>query len=191
MEIVKQLKNLENQGYQFEAAEGSFDLLMKEAKGQRRKFFDLVGYRVTVEKLDENSPARSEATIQVAVDGRLEHTAAEGNGPVDALNNALRKALEKFYPRLSETELIDYKVRILNESAATEATTRVLIQSSDKNSKWGTVGVSPNIIEASWEALVDSFEYKLTKSSRRTTVSVSKKKGKQKPEAKRTRRLTS
>ncbi len=191
MEIVKQLKNLENQGYQFEAAEGSFDLLMKEAKGQRRKFFDLVGYRVTVEKPDENSPARAEATIQVAVDGRLEHTAAEGNGPVDALNNALRKALEKFYPRLSETELIDYKVRILNESAATEATTRVLIQSSDKNSKWGTVGVSPNIIEASWEALVDSFEYKLTKSSRRTTVSVSKKKGKQKPEVRGTRRSTS
>ena len=191
MEIVKQLKNLENQGYQFEAAEGSFDLLMIEAKGQRRKFFDLVGYRVTVEKPDENSPARAEATIQVAVDGRLEHTAAEGNGPVDALNNALRKALEKFYPRLSETELIDYKVRILNESAATEATTRVLIQSSDKNSKWGTVGVSPNIIEASWEALVDSFEYKLTKSSRRTTVSVSKKKGKQKPEVRGTRRSTS
>lgn len=191
MEIVKLLKNLENRGYQFEAAEGSFDLLMKEAKGQRKKFFDLIGYRVTVEKLDEDSPARSEATIQVAVDGRLEHTAAEGNGPVDALNNALRKALEKFYPRLSETELIDYKVRILNESAATEATTRVLIQSSDQNSRWGTVGVSPNIIEASWEALVDSFEYKLTKGSRRATRPAIKKQGNQKTKARKTRRSTS
>ena len=178
MEIVKQLKDLENQGYQFEAAEGSFELLMKKAKGQRKKFFDLVGYRVTVEKLDEASPARAEATIQVAVEGKLEHTAAEGNGPVDALNNALRKALEKFYPRLSETELIDYKVRILNESAATQATTRVLIESSDHDSNWGTVGVSPNIIEASWEALVDSFEYKLAKGNRRPAVSARKPKKK-------------
>ena len=178
MEIVKQLKDLENQGYQFEAAEGSFELLIKKAKGQRKKFFDLVGYRVTVEKLDEVSPARAEATIQVAVEGRLEHTASEGNGPVDALNNALRKALEKFYPRLSETELIDYKVRILNESAATQATTRVLIESSDHDSKWGTVGVSPNIIEASWEALVDSFEYKLAKGNRRPAVSARKPKKK-------------
>ncbi len=178
MEIVKQLKDLENQGYQFEAAEGSFELLIKKAKGQRKKFFDLVGYRVTVEKLDEVSPARAEATIQVAVEGRLEHTASEGNGPVDALNNALRKALEKFYPRLSETELIDYKVRILNESAATQATTRVLIESSDHDSRWGTVGVSPNIIEASWEALVDSFEYKLAKGNRRPAVSARKPKKK-------------
>ena len=178
MEIVKQLKDLENQGYQFEAAEGSFELLMKKAKGQRKKFFDLVGYRVTVEKLDEASLARAEATIQVAVEGKLEHTAAEGNGPVDALNNALRKALEKFYPRLAETELIDYKVRILNESAATQATTRVLIESSDHDSNWGTVGVSPNIIEASWEALVDSFEYKLAKGNRRPAVSVRKPKKK-------------
>ncbi len=164
-EILRELKELENQGYQFEAAEGSFELLMRRAKGQRRKFFDLIGYRVTVEKLDENSAARAEATVQVSVDGVLEHTAAEGNGPVDALNKALRKALEKFYPGLSETELIDYKVRILNESAATEATTRVLIESSDHESKWATVGVSPNIIEASWEALVDSFEYKLAKNA--------------------------
>ena len=90
-----ELKELENQGYQFEAAEGSFELLMRRAKGQRRKFFDLIGYRVTVEKLDENSAARAEATIQVSVDGVLEHTAAEGNGPVDALNKALRKALKE------------------------------------------------------------------------------------------------
>ncbi|MDP6484427.1 MAG: citramalate synthase, partial [Nitrospinota bacterium] len=164
-EILRELKELENQGYQFEAAEGSFELLMRRAKGERRKFFNLVGYRVTVEKPDEESPPRAEATIQVSVDGVLEHTAAEGNGPVDALNKALRKALEKFYPALSETELIDYKVRILNESAATEATTRVLIESSDHESKWATVGVSPNIIEASWEALVDSFEYKLAKNA--------------------------
>ncbi|MFQ5692071.1 MAG: citramalate synthase [Nitrospinota bacterium] len=165
-EILRELKTLENQGYQFEGAEASFELLMEKAKGQRKKFFDLVGFRVTVEKLREDEPSRAEATIQVAVDDELEHTAAEGNGPVDALNNALRKALEKFYPALSETELIDYKVRILNESAATRATTRVLIESTDRESKWGTVGVSPNIIEASWEALVASFEYKLRKVAR-------------------------
>ncbi|MFQ5911607.1 MAG: citramalate synthase [Nitrospinota bacterium] len=162
-QILQELKDLENQGYQFEAAEGSFELLMKKAKGERKKFFDLVGFRVTVEKLSEHEPARAEATIQVSVRGVLEHTAAEGNGPVDALNNALRKALEKFYPVLSEAELIDYKVRILNETTATRATTRVLIASTDHESTWGTVGVSPNIIEASWEALVDSFEYKLQK----------------------------
>jgi 2-isopropylmalate synthase len=167
-QILQDLKSLENQGYQFEAAEGSFELLMKKAKGQRKKFFDLIGFRVTVEKLSEDAPSRAEATIQVSVDGVLEHTAAEGNGPVDALNQALRKALEKFYPDLTETELIDYKVRILNESAATEATTRVLIETTDRESKWGTVGVSPNIIEASWEALVDSFEYKLHKKVRKT-----------------------
>ena len=166
--ILKELKKLEHQGYQFEAAEGSFELLVKKARGQRKKFFDLVGFRVTVEKLTEDEPARAEATIQVSVDGVLEHTASEGEGPVDALNNALRKALEKFYPALSETELVDYKVRILNESAATRATTRVLIESTDHESKWGTVGVSPNIIEASWEALVDSFEYKLQKGVRKS-----------------------
>ena len=103
----------------------------------------------------------SEATIQLSVNGELEYTAAEGNGPVNALDNALRKALEKFYPELQEMELIDYKVRILNEQAATRATTRVLIESTDHESKWGTVGVSPNIIEASWQALVDSVEYGL------------------------------
>ena len=157
---------------------------MRRAKGQRRKFFDLIGYRVTVEKLDENSAARAEATIQVSVDGVLEHTAAEGNGPVDALNNALRKALEKFYPGLSETELIDYKVRILNESAATEATTRVLIESSDHESKWATVGVSPNIIEASWEALVDSFEYKLAKNAGKSVQAARRSRNKPTPRLK-------
>ncbi|MEE8109637.1 MAG: citramalate synthase [bacterium] len=167
-QILKELKKLEHQGYQFEAAEGSFELLVNKARGQRKKFFDLVGFRVTVEKLTEDEPARAEATVQVSVDGVLEHTASEGEGPVDALNNALRKALEKFYPALSETELVDYKVRILNESAATRATTRVLIESTDHESKWGTVGVSPNIIEASWEALVDSFEYKLQKDVRKS-----------------------
>ncbi|MBI2881164.1 MAG: citramalate synthase [Candidatus Tectomicrobia bacterium] len=176
-QILQELKTLENQGYQFEAAEGSFELLMKKAKGLRKKFFGLVSFRVTVEKLSEDAPARAEATIQVSVDGVLEHTAAEGNGPVDALNNALRKALEKFYPALAEAELIDYKVRILNESAATQATTRVLIESTDRESKWGTVGVSPNIIEASWQALVDSFEYKLQKGPRKSAPRGRSKKG--------------
>jgi 2-isopropylmalate synthase len=160
--ILKELKRLEHEGYQFDGAEGSFELLMQKAKGSRQEFFKLVGFRVTVEKHRDEPPC-SEATIRLSVNGELEHAVAEGNGPVNALDNALRKALEKFYPEIREMELVDYKVRILNERAATQATTRVLIESTDHKSRWGTVGVSPNIIEASWQALEDSLEYKLTK----------------------------
>jgi 2-isopropylmalate synthase len=162
-EIVSALKELENQGYQFEGAEGSFELLIKKAVGRHKKFFDLLGFRVIVEKRGDDSPALSEAAIMVKVGDRVEHTAAEGNGPVNALDNALRKALEKFYPELADVRLIDYKVRVLSAQEGTGANTRVLIESWDGKTGWGTVGVSENIIQASWLALVDSIDYKLLK----------------------------
>ena len=161
--ILNDLKKLENQGFQFEGAEGSFEILIKKALGQHKKFFDLIGFRVIVEKRKEEDPPLSEATIMVRVGDRVEHTAAVGNGPVNALDNAIRKALEKFYPELREVKLLDYKVRILSTKDGTGAQTRVLIESGDGVSKWGTVGVSENIIQASWQALVDSIDYKLLK----------------------------
>jgi 2-isopropylmalate synthase len=162
-EILDNLKQLENQGFQFEGAEGSFEILIKKALGQHKKFFELMGFRVIVEKSEEEGPPLSEATIMVRVGDRVEHTAAVGNGPVNALDNAIRKALEKFYPELKEVTLLDYKVRILSPKDGTGAQTRVLIESGDGKSKWGTVGVSENIIQASWQALVDSIDYKLLK----------------------------
>ena len=158
--ILHRVKELEFQGYQFEGAEASFELLLRKALGRYEGFFDLEGFRVIVEKKG-NQPPYCEATIKVVVKGVAEHTAAEGVGPVNALDNALRKALEEFYPGLKEITLLDYKVRILDEHEGTASKTRVLIQSGDGQKEWGTVGVSPNIIEASWEALVDSIEYKL------------------------------
>ena len=165
LEILQNMKELENQGYQFEGAEASFEILMKKALGTKTKYFDLVAFRVIDSKGKEDTPPQSEATIMVRVGGKTEHTAAEGNGPVNALDNALRKALEKFYPELHEMELIDYKVRVLSTAEGTASRVRVLIESGDKEDKWGTVGVSHNIIEASWQALVDSIDYKLMKSS--------------------------
>jgi 2-isopropylmalate synthase len=162
-EILDTLKQLENQGFQFEGAEGSFEILIKKALGQHKKFFELMGFRVIVEKKEEEGPPLSEATIMVRVGDQVEHTAAVGNGPVNALDNAIRKALEKFYPELREVKLLDYKVRILSTKDGTAAQTRVLIESGDGESKWGTVGVSENIIQASWQALVDSIDYKLLK----------------------------
>jgi 2-isopropylmalate synthase len=159
--ILDELKSLENQGFQFEGAEGSFELLVNRALGKRRKFFDLQGFRVVVEKRMEDEEPFCEATIMVNVAGEVEHTASCGKGPVNALDKALRKALEKFYPQLRGMHLTDYKVRILDERQGTEAVTRVLVESADDDVRWGTVGVSSNIIEASWQALVDSVEYKL------------------------------
>ena len=161
--ILDAMKELENQGFQFEGAEGSFELLIKKAVGRHKKFFDLMGFRVIVEKKGEESVPFSEATIMVKVGDEIEHTAAEGNGPVNALDNALRKALEKFYPELMDVRLLDYKVRVLSAREGTGASTRVLIESWDGKTKWGTVGVSENIILASWQALVDSIDYKLLK----------------------------
>ncbi|MBA3753607.1 MAG: citramalate synthase [Nitrospira sp.] len=160
-ELVETLKERESQGYQFEGAEGSFELLMRKAMGSHRPSFQLLGFRVIVEKKQEQGMLLSEATVMVKVGEVIEHTAAVGAGPVNALDHALRKALEKFYPQLREVKLLDYKVRVLSANKGTESKVRVLIESGDHNDKWGTVGVSENIMEASWQALADSMEYKL------------------------------
>jgi len=161
LEILEDIKHLENQGYQFEGAEASFELLMRRALGELRNFFSVIGFRVIDTKRHEDEMPTSEATIQIKVGGRIEHTAAEGNGPVNALDNALRKALEQFYPQLKEMKLLDYKVRVLPAGKGTASVTRVLIESGDKTTRWGTVGVSDNIIDASYHALVDAVQYKL------------------------------
>jgi 2-isopropylmalate synthase len=163
--ILKLLQDLEHQGYQFEAAEGSFELLMKKAMKKYKKFFDLEGFRVIIEKTKEGK-VTSEAAIKLKVNKIEEHTASEGDGPINALDNALRKALLEFYPAIASMRLTDFKVRVLDERAGTAAKVRVLIQSQDEKDSWGTVGVSENIIEASWQALVDSIEYKLLKERR-------------------------
>ena len=163
LEILENIKDLENKGFQFEGAEASFELLMRRALGTLRNYFSVIGFRVIDTKRHEDEKPISEATVQVKVGGRIEHTAAEGNGPVNALDNALRKALENFYPRLKEIRLYDYKVRVLPAGKGTASFTRVLIESGDKESRWGTVGVSDNIIDASYHALVDALQYKLLK----------------------------
>jgi 2-isopropylmalate synthase len=162
--ILQQVKDLENAGYEFEGADASLELLMRRATGQTRRFFEIDGFRVSVERATPEQPSLSEATVKLTLpDGRRMHTAAEGNGPVDALNTALRKALEDSYPELGSVHLEDYKVRILDSQSATGAKTRVLIESRDEDSSWDTVGVSENIIAASYQALLDSIEYKLLK----------------------------
>jgi 2-isopropylmalate synthase len=160
--LLGRIKELESTGYQFEAAEGSFELIAREMLGQFVEPFDVLGFRVTEEKR-ENGAVFSEATIKVKENDVVEHTAAEGDGPVNALDNALRKALIKFYPSLAEVKLEDFKVRVLDGRDGTGAKVRVLIESSDGVSRWGTVGVSTNIIEASWLALIDALKYKLMK----------------------------
>lgn len=160
--IIDRLKELEHEGYQFEGAETSFELIIRKALGKHRTFFELKEFKVVV-----NEPAienlNSTAMIKIMVDGQAEITAAEGDGPVNALDNAIRKALEKFYPELNEMHLSDYKVRVLDSTSATAAKVRVLIESTDGEEIWNTIGVSTDIIEASWKALVDSIEYKLLK----------------------------
>jgi 2-isopropylmalate synthase len=168
-DILRRTKELESQGYEFEAAEASFELLIEEALGRKKKNFGLLGFRVIDEKRNEGEPPISEATIMVQVDGVMEHAAAMGNGPVNALDQALRRALTKFYPALKEVELLDYKVRVLSSGEGTGAVVRVLIESGDGKDRWGTVGVSHNVIEASWLALVDSIDYKLYKDARHRT----------------------
>lgn len=163
LEILENIKEMENKGYQFEGAEASFELLMRKALGTLRHYFSVIGFRVIDTKLKEDDKPLSEATIKVKVGGRIEHTAAEGGGPVNALDNALRKALEHFYPQLNEMRLLDYKVRVLPTGHGTASITRVLIESGDEDSRWGTVGVSDNIIDASYHALVDALLYKLVK----------------------------
>jgi len=162
-ELLATIKDLEHEGYQYEGAEASFELLLKKAMKTHTPFFNLKGFRVIDEKRSESDDPIAEATIMIEVDGNIEHTAALGNGPVNALDHAIRKALTKFYPEINEMELYDYKVRVLSAKKGTGATVRVLIESGDGTEKWGTVGVSHNIIEASWQALTDSIRYKLHK----------------------------
>lgn len=163
-DLLKKVKDLEDQGFQFESAEGSFELLIRQSTGEYIPFFNLKGFRVITEK-KEDQRTTCEATIKVEVKGKVEHTAANGDGPIEALDNALRKALEKFYPDIRKLKLTDYKVRVLDEKAGTGAPVRVLIDQKNEHAHWGTVGVSENIIEASWQALVDGVEYMLFKSS--------------------------
>jgi 2-isopropylmalate synthase len=160
--VLMRVQELENEGYQFEAADASFDLLVKKVMGTYKPFFDLIKYHVTVEKRATGDIV-TEATVKLRVGDKTEHVVGEGDGPVNALDAALRKSLENFYPTIKDVHLIDYKVRVVNAGAGTAARVRVIIESRDKSSMWGTVGVSENIIEASWQALVDSVEYKLQK----------------------------
>ena len=166
-QILGRIKEMESRGYEFEAAEASFELLIQEALGRKKHNFRLDGYRVIDEKRVESEPPLAEATVKVEVGGVMEHAAALGSGPVHALDQALRKALTGFYPSLDEVELLDYKVRVLSSGEGTAAAVRVLIESGDGQSQWGTVGVSQNVIEASWQALVDSIDYKLYKDRKR------------------------
>ncbi|MFO7821634.1 MAG: citramalate synthase [Lentisphaeria bacterium] len=158
-QILQELKKLEAQGYEYEAADGSFWLLIQKTLKKHSPFFHLEGFRVIIEKRGPDEPCLSEATLKIRVGDRMELTAAEGDGPVNALDRALRKGLTSFYPEIAKVHLRDFKVRILEGDEGTAAKTRVLIESGDGEHVWGTVGVSENIIEASWEALVDSVEY--------------------------------
>ncbi len=160
-EVLQVLKEMEHQGYQFEGAEGSFELLIWKTLKAYQPLFKLEGFRVIVDKQRREDDLYVEATIKIRVGDQLVHTAAEGNGPVNAMDTALRKALEEFYPELKDIKLTDYKVRVLDGTDGTAAKVRVLIISRNGNKRWGTVGVSENIIEASWIALVDSIEYGL------------------------------
>lgn len=161
--IIDALKELEFKGYQFEGAEGSFELLVRKKLGKYKPFFELEHFKIIGEQPTKDNKPSSSTLIKVTVDGKTEITAAEGDGPVNALDLALRKALEVFYPALADIRLTDYKVRILDSKTGTAAKTRVLIESTDGKDSWTTVGVSTDIIEASWLALVDSIEYKLIK----------------------------
>jgi 2-isopropylmalate synthase len=155
--VVERVKDLENRGYQFEAADGSFDLLIRKETGEYEPLFRLESWRAIVEKR-EDGRVETEATIKIWVEGERYVRTAEGNGPVHALDRALRSAIGERYPHLRDIELVNFKVRILDERKGTAAVTRVLLDASDGQDTWGSIGVSENIIEASWEALVDSLE---------------------------------
>jgi 2-isopropylmalate synthase len=164
--IVNEIKILEDQGYQFDAAEGSLELLVRKATGQFIDPFALESFRVVIEK-DKSGSSTSQVTIKISVGDEQEITAAEGDGPVNALDNALRKALNNFFPQIQEMKLVDFKVRVIEGTDGTGAKVRVKIESRDSQEIWTTVGVSENIIEASWQALVDSVQYKLLKDMKR------------------------
>jgi len=163
--LLKRLKDREHRGYHYEAADASFDLLLREELAPHEPLFRFESFRVSVEKR-EDGRAVTEATIKVHVGGERVISTAEGNGPVNALDSALRQAIATKYPHLSDIELVNYKVRILDEAKGTGAVTRVLLDASDGEESWGSIGVSENIIEASWEALVDSIEYGMVRSQK-------------------------
>lgn len=160
--ILSQIKELEEMGFQFEAAEGSLKILLEKVTDRFKPLFELLSFRVSIEK-DRDRPCTAHATIKIAVGEEQEITAAEGQGPVSALDNALRKALDRFYPDLDSMRLVDFKVRVIDGREGTAARVRVLIESRDHQDIWSTIGVSEDIIEASWQALADSFQYKLAK----------------------------
>ena len=160
-EIVAKIKDLEQAGYQFDAAEGSFRILVQKLTGQFHPLFELESFRVTIEK-NRDEPCNAHATIKISVGGKAEITAAEGDGPVSALDNALRKALQTFFPEIQDMHLVDFKVRVIDGREGTASKVRVLIDSRDQGHIWSTIGVSKDIIEASWKALEDSFQYKLS-----------------------------
>lgn len=164
--IIDRIKALEYDGYQFEGAEGSFELIVRKQLGKYMPFFDLMNYTIVCDYPESNGVS-DRVTIKIMVEGEVEMTAAEGNGPVNALDTALRKALERFYPNVKTVSLVDYKVRVLESTDATASKVRVLIESTDRESSWTTIGVSTDIIQASWIALVDSIEYKLIKDLKR------------------------
>jgi 2-isopropylmalate synthase len=160
--ILSEVVKLENQGYQFESAGASFDLLVRRVSGKFRSHFSPIKYRVVAGDRDAHEHrVFAEAIIKLMVGDKLCFDAAEGHGPVNALDAALRKTLGDVYPSLSEMRLVDYKVRVVDSGAGTAASIRVNIESSDSHETWGTIGVSENVIEASWQALVDAVEYKL------------------------------
>lgn len=160
--VIKQIKELESQGLQFEGADASLELFLRKAFDQWKEHFQLKNLKVILEKNEQDNIV-SEAMIKLCANGETFHTAADGDGPVNALDNALRKALTEVYPEIKDMHLTDYKVRVLDGKDGTAAKVRVLIQSADSTGKWDTVGVSENIIEASWQALVDSINYLLMK----------------------------
>ncbi|MDY0166786.1 MAG: citramalate synthase [Thermoguttaceae bacterium] len=161
--ILRRVVEMESAGYQFEAADGSFDLLVRKCRREFQPHFQTLHYHVNVDN-KSGGDVTAEAIVKIRVDGQVRFEAAEGHGPINALDAALRKALNGRFPALNELHLVDYKVRVINSEAATAAGVRVVIESQDREEVWGTVGVSENIIEASWIALLDSYEYKLYKS---------------------------
>jgi len=163
--VVDRIKELEHNGFQFEAAEGSFKLLLEEATGNLKDFFSLDSYTVETDR-DSEAGITSKATVRLVLNGRVKKAFGEGCGPVNALDRALREALSDSFPCLKEVRLVDYKVRVLDADKATAARVRVLIQTRDDEETWSTVGVSENILEASWQALADAVNYKLQKAHR-------------------------
>lgn len=180
LELLAEIKKRESMGYEYAAAEASFELLLNHLLGRMRRYFSLISFRIINARYENQAQPWAEATVMLKVGGVVEHTAAEGHGPVNALDNALRKALECFYPNLKEMRLMDFKVRVLsaiqNGKTGTASNVRVLIESGDALSRWVTVGVSHNIIDASWQALEDSMNYKLFKDDQKKLEKIVTKK---------------